>query len=53
MPGSCTTQFWNNSGSTVCEAPTPITVTAGSTTSGVDIILIGTPPRYDAWEDGP
>ena len=53
MPGSCTTQFWNNSGSTLCDSSTPITVTAGSTTTGVDIILTGTGPRYDAYEDGP
>jgi hypothetical protein len=53
MPGSCTTQFWNNTGSTVCDNSTPITVTAGSTTTGVDIILTGTGPRYDAYEDGP
>lgn len=53
MPGSCTTQFWNNSGSALCDASTPITVTAGSTTTDVNIILNGTPPRFDAWEDGP
>jgi hypothetical protein len=52
MPGSCTTQFWNNTGSTVCDDSTPITVGAGTTTP-VDIILIGTGPRYDAWESGP
>lgn len=28
----------------------PITVTAGQTTSGHDIVLIGTPPRFDAFE---
>jgi hypothetical protein len=53
MPGSCTTQFWNNSGSTVCDNSTPITVTAGGPPIEVNITLIGTPPRYDAWEDGP
>jgi hypothetical protein len=52
MPGSCTTQFWNNFGSAICSDSSPITVTAGSTTP-VDIVLSGTAPRYDAWEDGP
>jgi hypothetical protein len=52
MPGSCTTQFWNNSGSTVCDNSTPITVGVGTTTP-VDITLTGTGPRYDAYEDVP
>jgi hypothetical protein len=38
----------------VCSDQTPQHVTAGSTIStGTDIILNGTPPRYDAWESGP
>lgn len=55
MPGSCTTEFWNNaeSATDLCDASTPITVTAGSTTTGVDIILNGTGSRYDAYEDVP
>jgi hypothetical protein len=55
MPGSCATELWNNteSANELCDTSTPITVTAGSTTTGINIILNGTPPRYDAWEDGP
>jgi len=33
---------------------TQITLNAGEVkTTGTDVILINTPPRYDAWEDGP
>jgi hypothetical protein len=55
MPGSCATELWNNaeSANDLCDTSTPITVTAGSTTTDINIILNGTPPRYDAWEDGP
>jgi len=55
MPGTCATELWNNaeSANDLCDTSTPITVTAGSTTTGINIILNGTPPRYDAWEDGP
>jgi hypothetical protein len=28
----------------------PITVTAGQTTAGHDVVLIGTPPRFDQFE---
>ena len=34
-------------------APLTETVTANNTQVGEDVILSGTPPRYDAWEDGP
>lgn len=37
----------------VCTDKTPVPVGAGSDTGNVNIILNGTPPRYDAWEDGP
>ena len=30
-----------------------VTVTANNTEVGKDLIFDGTPPRYDAWEDGP
>jgi len=55
MPGSCTTEFWNNaeSATDLCDASTPIMVGAGTTVSHVDIILNGTGPRYDAYEDVP
>jgi hypothetical protein len=55
MPGSCATELWNNaeSANDLCDTSTPITLTAGSTTTGINIILNGTPSRYDAWEDGP
>jgi hypothetical protein len=56
MPGSCQLQFLNNpsSPSDDCDAFTTVTVEAGETvTTQTDIIFLGTPPRYDAWEDGP
>jgi len=37
----------------VCTDSTPVPVSAGTETPNVKIILNGTPPRYDAWEDGP
>ena len=38
----------------LCSTSTPVPVTANPITPPVaDIILNGTPPRYDLWEDGP
>jgi len=55
MPGICSTELWNSSESNndLCTASTPIPVTAGPTPASANIILNGTGPRYDAWEDGP
>lgn len=55
MPGTCSLQYLNypSSPSDSCSAKTTVTVGAGITVdTHTDVILIGTPPRYDAWEDG-
>jgi len=56
MPGDCTQEFANTSppesDTDSCTDQTTVNVTAGTVTdSGTDIILNGTPPRFDAWED--
>jgi hypothetical protein len=46
-------EFWN-SGESATDNPddsTPVTVSAGSLTENINIILNDTPPRFDAWED--
>ena len=58
IPGNCATEFANTSppesDSDSCTDQTPVTVNTGAVTDiGTDIILNGTPPRFDAWEDGP
>jgi len=56
MPGTCVTEFLNDAESATdqCTDQSTRTVSAGGVVSaGTDIILNGTPPRYDAWEDGP
>jgi hypothetical protein len=56
MPGSCSLQYLNypSSPSDVCSAKSTVTVGAGTiVNTHTDIILLGTPPRYDAWENGP
>jgi hypothetical protein len=55
-PPPCTLEYLVSSATATCSSAvaTPIPVVAGSPVStGTDVILIGTPPRYDAWEDGP
>jgi hypothetical protein len=37
----------------ICSDKTPIPVGANTQTDNINIILNGTPPRYDLWEDGP
>jgi hypothetical protein len=37
----------------LCTAKTPVSVSAGQSIPDLDIILNATPPRFDAWEDGP
>jgi hypothetical protein len=54
MPGTCSPQYLNypSSPSDGCSAKSIITVGAGITvTTNTDVILLGTPPRFDAWED--
>jgi hypothetical protein len=55
MPGTCALQYLKYPSSTTdsCSDYTTIQVSAGTTVNAnTDIILLGTPPRYDAWEDG-
>ena len=55
MPGRCSLQYLNypSSPSDSCSAKSMVTVGAGITIdTNTDVILLGTPPRYDAWEDG-
>ena len=52
----CATEYLVTGATATCSsaAATAIPVAGGSTVStGTDVVLIGTPPRYDAWEDGP
>ena len=58
IPGTCATEFANTtppeSATDSCTDQTTFSVTAGAivdSASGTDIILNGTPPRFDAWED--
>jgi hypothetical protein len=56
MPGACSLQFlhYPSSPADTCDDFTTITVGTGETvTTQTDVILLGTQPRYDAWEDGP
>jgi hypothetical protein len=55
MPGTCTIQYLNrpSSPSDSCSDFSTVTVGAGEILDDVDIIFLGTSPRYDAWEDGP
>jgi hypothetical protein len=52
IPSPGPREFWNN-GESATDSPSSfndITVAAGQTRSGIDIILNGTPPRFDAFE---
>jgi len=56
MPGTCVTEFLNDAESATdqCTDSNTRTVSAGvEVNTNTNIILNGTPPRYDAWEDGP
>ena len=53
-PPPCTQEYLVSGATASCTDKTEIPIAAGQTVStGTDIILIATPPRYDAWEDGP
>jgi hypothetical protein len=56
MPGTCSLQYLNypSSPGDSCSANTTISVGAGSVVdTNTDVILLGTPSRFDAWEDEP
>jgi hypothetical protein len=56
MPGSCSTQYLHTPSSPGddCSVHTTLTLSAGQTArTNTDVILLRTPPRYDAWEDEP
>jgi len=53
-PPPCSPEFLVSGGTAQCYTGTEIPIAAGQlVNSGTDVILIATPPRYDAWEDGP
>jgi hypothetical protein len=56
LPPPCTPEYLVSGATATCNSAdaTELTVGAGPpVTTGTDVILIGTPPRYDAWEDVP
>ncbi len=56
MPGSCAPQFLNYPSlpTDSCSALSTVSAGAGITANTkTDVILLGTPPRFDAWEDEP
>lgn len=56
MPGACSPQYLNSPSRTTdnCAARTTLNLDAGQVLStNTNIIMIGTPPRFDAWEDEP
>jgi hypothetical protein len=56
LPGNCDPQYLNypSSSGDSCSAKSTVTVGPGTiVNTNADVILLGTPPRYDSWEDGP
>jgi hypothetical protein len=57
MPGACDVQYLHSppSHDDTCTTQSILVIEAGGevVTDNTDVVLIGTPPRYDAWEDGP
>jgi hypothetical protein len=56
LPGSCALQYLNypSAPTDSCLAKSTVAVGGGYVTStNTDIIILGTQPRYDQWEDGP
>jgi hypothetical protein len=56
MPGTCALQYMNypSASTDSCSAKSTMTAGGGFITSvNTDIIILGTQPRYDQWEDGP
>lgn len=53
-PPACTSQYLSSIGAVAsCTNKAQIAVTGGRTNTDTDFFLMATPPRYDAWEDGP
>ena len=56
LPGTCDPQYLNypSSSGDNCSAKSTVSAVAGTVTdTDTDVIFLGTPPRYDSWEDGP
>jgi len=56
QPPACSVEYLVSGSTASCDSgtATPLTIAAGEIRSvGTDVILIDTPPRYDAWEDEP
>lgn len=56
LPGNCDPQYLNypSSSGDSCDAKSTVSAGAGIVTdTDTDAIFLGTPPRYDSWEDGP
>jgi len=56
LPGTCDPQYLNypSSSGDSCSAKSTVSAGAGVVTdTNTDVIFLGTPPRYDSWEDGP
>ena len=56
LPGTCNPQYLNSPSlpTDSCNARTNVAVGAGQVlNSNTNVIMIGTPPRFDAWEDEP
>ena len=56
LPGTCDPQYLNypSSSGDSCSANSTVSAVAGTiTNTDTDIIFLGTPSRYDSWEDGP
>lgn len=52
----CTPEYLVSNSTAACSSNSATTIAVskgGVITSGTDVLLMGTPPRYDAWEDGP
>ncbi len=56
LPGTCDPQYLHHPSSSgdSCSAKSTVSAVAGTVTNtGTDVIFLGTPSRYDLWEDGP
>lgn len=56
LPGICDPQYLNfpSSPDDSCSASSTVSAVAGTVTStNTDVLFLGTPSRYDSWEDGP
>jgi hypothetical protein len=56
LPGTCDPQYLNypSSSGDSCTVKSTVSAVAGTVTNtNTDVIFLGTPSRYDSWEDGP